>query len=53
MSVSNLGVDVSRRSFLFEFAVLSRRASAKNGHFEWNSGRRILYATSIQSVMTK
>ncbi len=51
--MSDLGVDVSRRSSLFEFAALFRRASTKNGHFEWNSGRRILYATSIQSVMTR
>ena len=49
--MSDLGVDVSRRSSLFEFAALFRRASAKNGR--WNSGRRILYATSIQSVMTR
>jgi hypothetical protein len=52
MSVSDLGVDVSRRWSHFEFAALFRRASTKNGHFEWNSDRRILDATNIQSVMT-
>ncbi len=40
-------------SSLFAFAALFRRSSTENGHFEWNSGRQILYATSIQSVMTR
>jgi hypothetical protein len=53
MSLGDLGVDVWRRSSLFEFAALFRRTSTKNSHFEWNSGRRILYATSMQSVTTR
>ena len=51
-SVSDLEVDGSWCGSLFEFAALFAAPPLKIA-ISWNSGRRILYATSIQSGMTR
>jgi hypothetical protein len=51
--MSDLGVDMSPVSSLFEFAALFLCTSTKNGRLKWNSGRRTLDATSIHSVRTR